>query len=428
MTQILIEKVYEIFKRSSGVSTDTRTIKKDTLFFCLKGEKFNANEFASEAINKGAIAVIIDEAQYAVNENIILVENVLVFLQKLANFHRQKFNIPFIGITGTNGKTTTKELVSAALSAGLRTHATAGNFNNHIGVPLTLLSMPLNTEIAVIEMGANHQGEIEELCKIAQPDYGLITNIGKAHLEGFGGFEGVVKTKNELYNYIRKFGKTIFINGDDELLMSLSAGLKRIQYGQNSNCEIQARLLESNPFLKIEIEKEAITTHLLGDYNFSNALAAYTIASFFGVNKEAIRSAISQYMPSNKRSQFVETEINKLYLDAYNANPTSMKNALDSFLKTSNWAKMVILGDMLELGKESATEHQQIVDSLSKETNLHVLLVGPEFHKTNKNADFLSFITTEEAGKYLSENKVENQYILIKGSRGIGLERLLGYL
>ncbi len=421
-----LEQIYQLFLQSKGISTDSRSIKPQTLFFCLKGENFNANKFAVEAIKKGALAAIADEQPEESLPEILLVDNVLQTLQQLANLYRRQFSIPVLGITGSNGKTTTKELIHAVLQTKFKTHATSGNLNNHIGVPLTLLSMPTDTEIAIIEMGANHRGEIGQLSAIAEPDFGLITNIGKAHLEGFGGFEGVIKTKSELYHWIRNHGKAIFINGDDSLLMSLSDSLERISYGQNTNNIFQGNLIPTDSFLEISIAGRSIRTNLLGEYNFYNAMAAYSIGSYFGVEIENIQFALESYMPENKRSQLIHSEKNEIYLDAYNANPTSMKAALESFVKSDKKLKSVILGDMLELGSESFDEHFQLVEMLRKLPLENIILVGPEFLKTkNDSSGFHYFLNYAEAAKYLANNPLENQYVLVKGSRGIALENLL---
>ncbi|MBN2746980.1 MAG: UDP-N-acetylmuramoyl-tripeptide--D-alanyl-D-alanine ligase [Bacteroidales bacterium] len=421
-----LEQIYELFLQSKGISTDSRSIKPQTIFFCLKGENFNANKFAVEAVKSGALAAIADEQPEENLPEIILVDNVLETLQQLANHHRRQFSIPVLGITGSNGKTTTKELIHAVLQTKFKTHATSGNYNNHIGVPLTLLSIPADAEIAIIEMGANHQGEIGQLSAIAEPDFGLITNIGKAHLEGFGGFQGVIKTKSELYHWIRNHGKAIFINGDDSLLLSLSDSLHKISYGQNIDNQYQGKLLPTDSFLEISITNRTIKTKLLGEYNFYNAMAAYAIGSYFGVEIDQIQHALESYIPENKRSQLIRSGKNQIYLDAYNANPTSMKAALESFVKSEKNPKAVILGDMLELGLESYDEHLQIIKMLSVLPLEKVILVGPEFYKSkNEFTDFLFFTNQTEAGKYLNENSLENYYILIKGSRGIALENLL---
>ena len=428
MSFLSINELYPLFKASSGVSTDTRTIERNSIFFCLKGANFNANRFASEAIKKGASAAIVDEAEYATEPNIYLVENVLRSLQELARHHRRHFSIPFVGITGSNGKTTTKELIHACLSTQFKTHATKGNFNNHIGVPLTLLSIPDDTEIAIIEMGANHPGEIGELCQIAEPDWGIITNIGKAHLEGFGGYQGVINTKKEMYDFAHAYGQGVFVHGDDSLLMELSQEMNRNTYGQSPTNDVQVAMAESEDFLALNYQGHKIQTQLLGAYNYSNAAAAICLATHFGVETTKIVQALEQYKPANQRSQLLQTEKNRIYLDAYNANPSSMMQAIQSFLKNNNPKKLLILGDMLELGDESQKEHQMIVDFLINQHQQRVILVGEEFQKTQQCADYHYFISTSEAHLFLKENPPEQNYILLKGSRGIGLEKLLELL
>ena len=354
-----IIELYTLFKLYPKIITDSRCVENNSIFFALKGENFDGNKFAIKALESGAKYAVIDNAKFKLNDNFILVDNVLKCLQQLASFHREQFVIPLIGITGTNGKTTTKELIHTVLKRKFKTHATKGNFNNHIGVPLTLLEMPLNTEIAIIEMGANHQGEIKELCEIAKPNYGLITNIGKAHLEGFGGFEGVVKAKNELYNFIRNYGRA-FLNSDNKLLSELAENLNSIKYGTKQDSDCFAEILEINPYVKLRWNNIDIQSNLIGKYNFENILAAICIGNFFNVAHSNIKSAVENYIPQNNRSQIVQTKTNKILLDAYNANPTSMSLAIESFELLKSKTKVVILGDMLELGDESIFEHKEI--------------------------------------------------------------------
>lgn len=426
---IIIEdskNLYSLFNECKVVSTDTRKIAKGSIFFCLQGANFNGNSFAAEAIQKGAAYAVIDEAEYDCGNQCILVENTLHALQKLALFHRSQFQIPVVGITGTNGKTTTKELVNAVLSKKYNIHATSGNLNNHIGVPLTLLGINSETEIAVVEMGANHIHEISELCEIARPDYGLITSIGKAHLEGFGSIEGVIKAKSELYQFINRYGKMVFVNHDDALLKKLSDQQKRICFGSTDDAFTQARLLPNDGFVKLLWKDVEVVSQLVGDYNFSNILAAICIGQQFEVPDASIIEAIQNYKPQNQRSQLLVKDSNTLVIDAYNANPTSMLAALTS-LKTAQFnSKSVILGDMLELGNESLAEHKIIVEFL-KDLNLaNVLLVGPVF--SSFEHPFLKFANALEAKDYLIGNRLFNQYILIKGSRGIHLEDVLEVL
>jgi UDP-N-acetylmuramoyl-tripeptide--D-alanyl-D-alanine ligase len=332
-----------------------------------------------------------------------------------------------IGITGTNGKTTTKELVTTVLSAKFRTHATAGNFNNHIGVPLTLLSMPEDTEIAVVEMGANHPGEIGDLCRIAEPNYGIITNIGKAHLEGFGSLQGVINTKRELYDHVAKTKGKIFVDASNGLLMELSEKVDRITYGTSNDADYKAGLLSSEPFLTVELDDNIVRTNLLGIYNLTNLAAAWATGRYFGVEAAVAAKALSAYTPANKRSQFMETSANKIYLDAYNANPTSMENALNSFARISLPHKVAILGDMLELGDDSFEEHRKLMEKVKTYDFEKTIFVGPEFCKAN-DGGFECFENTDDAAAFLGNRKLTGNFILLKGSRGIGLEKLLPVL
>lgn len=422
--------LFELFYTSTGIATDTRNIEKDSLFICLKGENFNGNKFAEQAIEKGAKYVIVDEIESKTKENIYLVDNSLEFLQKLANHHRNKFNIPIIGITGSNGKTSTKELINTVLQKKYTVLATIGNLNNHIGVPLTLLRLNNSHEIAIIEMGANKFKDIEELCDIAEPNYGIITNIGKAHLEGFINFEGVLKTKKELYDCILKKKGTIIINSDDEVLMQNAPEVKKIKYGTSENAIIQGELINLSPFVEMKWKSEnyiseLISTKMIGKYNFYNFLAAIAFGITFGIEPEKINEAISEYTPDNKRSQIKKTEHNTLILDCYNANPSSMTNALESFFQINQANKLAIIGDMLELGDESIKEHQTILD-LTKQLNINVITVGPIFESINTNQ--LKFTNTSNAQEYFKTNSFNEYLILLKGSRGIGLEKLEEYL
>lgn len=423
-----ISEIYQIYKKSSGVCTDTRKIVQHNLFFALKGPNFNANQLAKEAHEKGALAVIIDDEEY-LEPNCILVDNVLETLQKLAIYHRKKFNIPVIGITGSNGKTTTKELISEVLKTSFKIHFTKGNLNNHIGVPLTLLEMPTDTEIAVIEMGANHIGDIEELCAIADPNFGLITNIGKAHLEGFGSFEGVTKAKSELYTHLFINKGTLFINSLDKHLMSLSNHFEqRITYPQkNDYCTCIC--IDSNPLLKVKYQNEIIQTNLIGLYNFSNVAVAICIGQYFKISPENIKYALEHYIPTNNRSQILKKGTNLIVLDAYNANPSSMKAAIDNFKTMTASKKMLILGDMLELGTESAAEHEKIGAITNNSEFNSVFLVGKEMLcAALENNNAIHFENKDELAIYLSTNKPENAHILIKGSRGIALESIVNLL
>ena len=416
-----IQELHQIFLRSNGVCIDTRKIIKKSIFFALKGKNFNGNEFAMAALENGCNYVVIDEREFQEDERFILVDDVLKYLQQLSNYHRKKLKCPVIGITGTNGKTTTKELIFAILSLNYKTVATQGNLNNHIGVPLTLLSTPLETEMLIVEMGANHPKEINFLSEIAQPNFGIITNIGKAHLEGFGGYEGVIKTKSELYQYIDKTNGKLFVNSDDDLLLSLSKNSERIKYGKNSE------LISANPLLEFKFKNTHISTNLIGSYNFYNLSAACCVGDFFGVSIDNCKSAIESYIPSNNRSQIERSEKgNTLILDAYNANPSSMLVAIQSFEKIKAKKKIAILGDMLELGDDSLKEHQLITEELVKRNFHLVLLVGNEFKQTKNN--FLYFENTNQIKNWIQNNPIQNSTVLLKGSRGIRLESLIEFL
>ncbi len=428
-SKMLIEEIYRIFKIYSNISTDTRKIIPSSIFFALKGENFDGNAFADLAIIKGASYAIIDDEKYKKDDRFILVDNVLETLQQLALFHRKTLDIPIIGITGTNGKTTTKELLNAILSCKYNTLATSGNLNNHIGVPLTLLQITSKHEIAIIEMGANHIGEIGELCKIAQPDYGIITNIGKAHLEGFGGIQGIIKTKYDLYKAIQEKKGKIFVNINNELLENLSVGIDKITYGNNKIAYCAGELIESNPFVSIQYfcngMSDDIQTKLVGNYNFENILASICIAAFFKVKKEDIKYAIENYQPSNNRSQILKTLSNTIILDAYNANPTSLEAAILNFAEIQAQDKVLIIGDMLELGAYSVAEHNRIIEIIEKENFKQIVLIGSVFFALCNHTDWNCFSDSEMAKKWLLLNPINNAFILVKGSRGIQLEKLL---
>jgi len=433
---MVIENLYNIVN-SKNICTDSRQIVNDSIFFALKGENFDGNKYANEAINNGCELAIIDNEKYKINEKYILVDNTLKVLQNLARYHRKKINIPIIAITGTNGKTTTKELISAALSKKFNVSSTLGNFNNHIGVPLTILRMNYKTEIGVIEMGANHAKEIETLCKISSPNYGLITNIGKAHIEGFGSFEGIINSKKELYTYISETGGTVFFNNDNKILLKLlkSYKINTISYGKNINANYIGKSLKSNPFLQLSWKEknskkgfENIKTCLVGNYNLENVLATIAVSSYFGVNCKDIKSAIEEYKPKLNRSQYLKTNNNELILDAYNANPSSMEVAIENFSKLNKDNKVLIIGDMLELGKISETEHIKIIKLIIKEGFTRVLLVGDLFYNSYKNNEFLKFRNVYELNDYLKDSPIISSYILIKGSRKIQLEKTIPFL
>ncbi|MDV7188571.1 UDP-N-acetylmuramoyl-tripeptide--D-alanyl-D-alanine ligase [Lutibacter sp. TH_r2] len=414
-----IEQIYKLYSQSYLVDTDTRNIRKGSLFFALKGENFNGNKFAKDALKNGASYAIIDEEQFQTSNKFILVSNVLETLQKLANFHRNQLKIPIISLTGSNGKTTTKELINAVLSKKYKTVATKGNLNNHIGVPLTLLSMNLSTEIGIVEMGANHLKEIELLSSIAEPNFGYITNFGKAHLEGFGGVEGVIKGKSEMYNFLRKTNGKAFINSDDELQLKQSEGIESIKFNSED-----IEFLEVNPFVKIQYKNQTIQSQLIGSYNFNNIAAAITIGNYFNVSLEAIKKAIENYIPTNNRSQIIEKNSNQILLDAYNANPSSMKVALENFNQLNSGSKIVFLGDMFELGETSIHEHLKIAELASSFNFNKVYLIGKAFSTTNVKNAFI--YNSFESFKNSTDCKtISNSTILIKGSRGMALERIL---
>lgn len=425
-----IEELYTIYLKSGKVITDSRKVEKGSIFFALRGANFDGNEFADEALRKGASLVVIDNPDFAKNKNTLLVEDSLLKLQELAHYHRMQLKSVFLAITGTNGKTTTKELVHKVLSRKYKCQATKGNLNNHIGVPLTLLSIEKETEFAIIEMGANHPGEIAALSKIAAPDFGFITNVGKAHLEGFGSLEGVIKTKTELYQFIRENNRKVFVNSNNTILMDHSSGLSRITFGTPKD-SVWAELQNPFPFLSIQVfmgnHSFLVSTKLIGKYNQENVLAAAAIGNYFSVKLPDIKAALETYQPENYRSQYINTAHNEIILDAYNANPTSMKLSIENFLLSQVENKMMILGDMLELGKDSAKEHQEIIFWVSKFKNINVLWVGEAFYQL-KNEDQLFFKSYNEVEKYLLNAPIRNFQILIKGSRGIGLERLLPLL
>lgn len=426
-----IAQLYSIWQKHSEVITDSRNVISGCLFFALKGENFDGNEFAEKALQAGAAYAITDRPLPDLSDRYIIVDDVLDTLQQLASFHRCQLKIPVIAITGTNGKTTTKELTAAVLSKKYRTAATKGNLNNHIGVPLTLLSLRNDTEIAIIEMGANHIGEIAALCSIAQPTHGLITNIGKAHLEGFGGFEGVKQAKMELYQYLRSKKGIIFINNSDRVLLQGSCGLTLATYGTGENAGVTGANISSSPFLSLDInlpEKINVKTELFGNYNATNILAAACIGKYFEVEPGLIKQALGEYKPVNSRSQILTTTRNRVVLDAYNANPSSMEQAILNFMELPGENKVFILGDMLELGEESESEHRKILELLEKVKAKQVFLVGPEFLDVNTNPEWHCFQDSDLAAMWFMHFPVEGADILLKGSRGIKMERVVEWL
>ncbi len=420
-----IKELHQQFLQCNSVCTDTRKIEKNDLFFALKGDNFNGNTYAQQAIDNGAKYAIIDEEEFQTN-NTILVKDVLETLQHLATYHRDYLKVPIIALTGSNGKTTTKELINVVLSKKYKTTATQGNLNNHIGVPLTLLSMTKATEIGIVEMGANHQKEIEFLCNIAFPDYGLITNYGKAHLEGFGGLEGVIKGKSEMFDHLIKNDKTIFLNNNDPIQIEKSKDGTVFTFGNSkSDSQVSIDFIKAQPFVKSLYNDLTIESHLIGDYNFNNIAVAITIGNYFKVKDTDIKSAIESYIPANNRSQIIEKESNKIILDAYNANPTSMRAALLNFEKQEGH-KIAILGDMFELGRDADIEHQNITDLA---ISLHIdkiILVGENFNNCNVNSDKVHQFKSFESFKTSTQkDRFKNCSILIKGSRGMALERVL---
>ena len=425
----MIEKIYQQFQKAYKVSTDSRKIEKDAVFFALKGENFDANDFALQVAEQGVASLVVaDRKDLPKHERIIIVENALKALQDLAAYHRSQSKATILSITGTNGKTTTKELVSAVLSKKYRLIHTIGNLNNHIGVPLTLLSIKPDTEMAVVEMGANHPGEIDFLCKIADPDYGLITNIGKAHLEGFGSFEGVIKTKTELYRHIKAHGKAVFVNQGNPLLWEQSEGQERISYGRHCAAFCPVVPAACNPYLSVGWREHLIQTHLVGSYNFENVAAAISVGQYFGVDESAIIEALEAYTPTNSRSQVVETQKNRVIMDAYNANPTSMRAALINFASICGEQHLLILGDMRELGKASEEEHRNILGLMKELKFKEALLVGSNFSAYNENPDWKTFAKVEDLCEYLQINPIIGKTILVKGSHSVQLEKVLPLL
>lgn len=430
-----IAELYDIFKNHSSVQTDTRKLKGGDIFFALKGLNFNGNQFARKAIDEGASYAVIDQKEFEIPGRTILMNDVLTALQQLANYHRRQLSkssrnsgIPFIAITGSNGKTTTKELIHAVLSTIYATYTTEGNLNNHIGVPLTILKMKDDVEMAVIEMGANHIGEIASYCQIAMPTHGLVTNCGKAHLEGFGSEEGVRKAKGELFDYLRTLTHGYaFVMWDYDYLQQMSKGISGIiKYGTTSDAQIIGRAAKSDPLLEVEItqglDERRIKTQLVGEYNLPNILAAVAVGKFFQVPESTIKAAIENYMPSNSRSQLVQRGSNKIIMDAYNANPSSMKLAIENFSKMPG-AKVLILGSMAELGNESEKEHATLIRQIKDHKWKYVALVGNEFQKIDH--PFLQFDNSTEAKDWFQKQHLQNVNILIKGSRNMQMERTI---
>lgn len=422
--------LYDLFIHNPQITTDSRNCPKGSIFFALKGDKFDGNQYAGKALASGCVYAVIDNPDYYIGERTILVDNVLKTLQQLAHHHRKVLGLPIIGITGTNGKTTTKELLAAVLSTKFNLLYTEGNFNNHIGVPLTLLRLTHDHEMAVIEMGASHPGDIKELVDIVHPNYGIITNVGRAHLEGFGSFEGVIRTKGELYDYIRRSKGKIFIKKENEYLQSIAKGIEQITYGNGDDAFASGQVVSCDPFLVFNWKQQGklhtVETHMIGSYNLDNVLAAVAVGRFFKIPAERISRAIAAYEPTNNRSQFKKTENNELIIDAYNANPSSMKVALDNFITMPVQPKAIILGDMRELGSTSDELHAEVVEQIKKGQFDKVFLCGEHFSKVGK--EFSPFATTEAMVEELRKQPLKGYHILIKGSHSMGLEKLADIL
>lgn len=422
-----IEALHRLFLNSKGVSTDTRSIEKEHIFFALKGSNFNGNEFAQKALLDGASYAVVDEIHYSKGNQFILVENVLNTLQELAKFHRNYLGIPIIALTGSNGKTTTKELINSVLSRSYNTYATKGNFNNHIGVPLTLLQMDQSIEIGIVEMGANHIGEIADLCRIAHPNFGYITNFGKAHLEGFGSEEGVIQGKSELYDHLKNNGGTILVNVDDsKQVKQLGSYNNVITFSQNKSTKFQVELISDQPFLKVKFQNTEIKTNLIGRYNFTNIAAAIAIGQHLQVDIYDLKKGIELYHPKNNRSQILNQNSNTIVLDAYNANPTSMVAALENFKLMDGQNKVVILGDMFELGNQSDSEHQAIIELALSFNFKKTIFVGSHFFKhISKDSNAYFFENTDDLKIMLQKESINDSTVLLKGSRGMALENIL---
>ena len=422
--------LYDLFIHNPQITTDSRNCPKGSIFFALKGDKFDGNQYAGKALASGCVYAVIDNPDYYIGERTILVDNVLKTLQQLAHHHRKVLGLPIIGITGTNGKTTTKELLAAVLSTKFNLLYTEGNFNNHIGVPLTLLRLTHDHEMAVIEMGASHPGDIKELVDIVHPNYGIITNVGRAHLEGFGSFEGVIRTKGELYDYIRRSKGKIFIKKENEYLQSIAKGIEQITYGNGDDAFASGQVVSCDPFLVFNWKQQGklhtVETHIIGSYNLDNVLAAVAVGRFFKIPAERISRAIAAYEPTNNRSQFKKTDNNELIIDAYNANPSSMKVALDNFITMPVQPKAIILGDMRELGPTSNELHAEVVEQIKKGQFDKVFLCGEHFSKVGK--EFSPFATTEAMVEELRKQPLKGYHILIKGSHSMGLEKLVDIL
>lgn len=424
-----IERIYELYKGAYTVTTDSRTITPGCVFVALKGEHFDGNDFALKVAEEGiAACVIADRPDLPKHNRLFVVNDSLKALQELAKHHREKLGLPIIGITGTNGKTTTKELVSAVLSKKYNIVYTQGNFNNQLGVPLTLLRIKPEVELAVVEMGASHPGDIDELTNLSEPDYGMITNIGRAHLRDFGGYEGVIKTKNEMYQYIAAHKGLLFVNEDNDLLMGLAKDIDKVTYGTCQGAGTKGKILSANPYLSVEWNGYKIDTQLVGDYNFENVMAAICIGKYFKVDDKDIVEALSSYCPTNNRSQVIETGKNRVIMDAYNANPTSMSHAIRNFRNICSDHNVLILGDMLELGEESEKEHKAIIQLLKELRFQLVFLVGSEFAKVASNSTYFTVNDVDKLIRYITLNPISGYDILVKGSNGIHLNKIIDSL
>ena len=425
-----IKSIHSYFLKCNSVSIDTRKIDSGSMFVAIKGDNFDANTFAKEALEKRASFVIIDNPDYFIDERTIIVKDSLATLQELAKFHREYLNIPIIALTGSTGKTTTKELIQVVLSKKFNTKATFGNLNNHIGVPLTLLSFTKDTEVGVVEMGANHQKEIEFLCEIAKPDYGYITNFGKAHLEGFGGVEGVIKGKSEMYSFLFKNQKTVFVILNDPIQVEKTTNINAFTFGLNiQNADVIINSINANPFVEVELNNIKITSHLIGWYNSNNINAAISIGIKFGVSIDDIKSAIEGFVPQNNRSQMLTINSNEIILDAYNANPSSMLVALENFFQLENKNKIAILGDMFELGEQSLAEHKFIVELVKNNNLVTTYFIGKDFYANKIQNDKCNFfLTFEEFTNTFNGNNIKDSLLLIKGSRAMALERTLNLI
>ena len=424
-----IADIYQKFNSCSSISTDTRKLHQDCMYFALKGDNFDGNKFVQKAFDGGAKYCVIDDINANINANCILVEDVLTTLQDLATHHRNIIKIPIISLTGSNGKTTTKELINAVLSTTFKVKATKGNLNNHIGVPLTLLSFTKDLDFGIVEMGANHKNEIKFLCSIAQPDYGLITNFGKAHLEGFGSIEGVIKAKSELYNFLKQNNKIAFINNNDEKQVQQIGDYNNIiTFGSDLNNNCVVKFKNANPYVSLNYNNTLIESQLIGDYNYGNIAVAVAIGNYFKVNTECIKEAIENYQPDNNRSEIIEKESTEIILDAYNANPTSMLAALKNIKQLQAENKYLFLGDMFELGSDAEKEHQDIVNFIEINFKNNVYLIGKNFYKTTSKEGIQKFSSFEDLKPLLQDLQLKNSTVLIKGSRGMALERILELL